>query len=59
MGFEGDSEVRQRLEAESIAAGLACYKLSNMEIFVFTRTLCHLCYGYKLQGCQLHTASEI
>lgn len=35
MGFEGDSEVRERLEAESIAAGQAYYKLSNMEIFVF------------------------
>lgn len=53
MGFEGNSEVRERLEAESIAAGLACYKLSNMEIFVFTLTNCHLCYVYKLQDCQL------
>jgi hypothetical protein len=59
MGFQGDSEVRERLEAESIATRLACYKLSSMEIFVFTRTHCHLCYGYKLQGCQLYTTSEI
>lgn len=36
MGFQGSSEVRERLEAESIVAGLACYKLPNVEFFLFS-----------------------